>query len=1242
MFTVWIDNEEPIDLYPDTAFNLEYNNAMFGSISEQVKAFSYPFKFPNSERNKKRFKFAHLIQRIGSWQSYFCTVKYKGSPIFEADLVFLKTGKNETEASLQPRRYLAWARTKLSEMKDLGFEYAFKEPSLTLKYFYLWLYNIGDTSSEIKCSADVCGKVFAGKGSSITLCLQNLINQVNADTLINATAGFTAGADDQVTFLEKSTAKPFYVRPLPLSSTENYYLVYVENDPNAHQAKTTAFANQVTNSPENYDFCYPQIGFKLGEETNLDGFVFNKHDGTTHNSNFLQNRLFPQLYVRSVIRRAAALGGWTVESAWLDGDDIRKLFIFNNVNYTWQTKGFIYAGEEFQGYEKFWFWADKLPEMTLLDLLDNLSKMFNLYVAFDYVNSKIRIKTINEILEDTNVLFYDSAPEYDFEPYRQEGFNYAFEVPSSMPDDLKASYKNVGVSGDDIRSDLLPIPMRSKKPYYYDGYRQALYYQLSEKNDQIDKAPPFLAFFYKDGQIPSAKVVTDSISLQYIDTEEDNNVFSGISGFFFGGSYVPLESTLTINPPTIRQGLYNKFWASWSSILEDSKLVSRTIYLNLSELLMLDMTKKIRIDNVNYLIKKLQVSLSSNIKNVFPCKVELLPILAFIAPPEIPTPDPELPPPPPINYTLTIAAEANGTASNIGPNTVAAGSNFTFSTSPNASYILQSVTFNGVTQNITNTNGQVFELQNIQSNIEVVCKFQYVPSPPPTYTVSFSAGTGGSSNPNTTQTVSEGANLSYTVSPISGYEIDTVTVNGTAQTINNRAGQTFSIANITFNKAVVIAFRALAIAVTTYKVTVNNSAGGTATPAGDTTVNAFASQNFTATPNSGQEIDAVTVNGVAQTITNRAGETFTIEGIQENKLVYVAFRATSAITYTVNVTAGANGTASPLNVTTVIKGADFDYSITPNVGYEIDVLTIAGSPVTLVSRAAQSRRIKNIQANTTVNVTFRAIAVTQYTIFFSIDGNMTSTPIGNQVVSAGSSFSYTLTPNAGYELDDFNVDGVTVVPTNRNGQTFTIDTVNKNYVIIGRSRQKINNLTVTLNLGGGNGTSDKGTVTGIVQGGSYSATITPNTGYEIDTIFLNGITPVAVTNRDLQTLSYSNIQANMVIDVIFRAVVRLLGNLSYAQLNPTTIRITRTFGGSLAADFASLSAGTPLTIEFNDSPNSNLIVPMSGNFVAVTFAGNAFDILGVLSVFQDAYRNQPFKASVQNLGLGFNKKFTGL
>jgi PKD repeat protein len=127
--------------------------------------------------------------------------------------------------------------------------------------------------------------------------------------------------------------------------------------------------------------------------------------------------------------------------------------------------------------------------------------------------------------------------------------------------------------------------------------------------------------------------------------------------------------------------------------------------------------------------------------------------------------------------------------------------------------------------------------------------------PPTTYTITASAGTGGSISPSGSVTVNNGANQTFTIAANTGYRIADVKVDNVSQgTISS-----YTFTNVTANHTISATFTAQ-----TWTITASAGNGGSISPSGSVTVNHGANQTFTITPNTGYNIKSVVVDGVSQ------------------------------------------------------------------------------------------------------------------------------------------------------------------------------------------------------------------------------------------------------------------------------------------------------------------------------------------------------------------------------------------
>jgi hypothetical protein len=117
-------------------------------------------------------------------------------------------------------------------------------------------------------------------------------------------------------------------------------------------------------------------------------------------------------------------------------------------------------------------------------------------------------------------------------------------------------------------------------------------------------------------------------------------------------------------------------------------------------------------------------------------------------------------------YTITATAGANGSISPSGAVIVNHGDDKTFTITPDTGYHVADVLVDGGSAGAVTT----YTFNNVTADHTISASFAI-----DTYTVTPSAGTGGSLTPDTPQTVNHGDTTAFTVTPDTGYSIDSVT-----------------------------------------------------------------------------------------------------------------------------------------------------------------------------------------------------------------------------------------------------------------------------------------------------------------------------------------------------------------------------------------------------------------------------------------------------------------------------------
>ena len=301
----------------------------------------------------------------------------------------------------------------------------------------------------------------------------------------------------------------------------------------------------------------------------------------------------------------------------------------------------------------------------------------------------------------------------------------------------------------------------------------------------------------------------------------------------------------------------------------------------------------------------------------------------------------------PMAYEITVNAGAHGA---IAPATAsyAYGATPTFTITPDAGYSIADVTVDGTSIGAVAT--YTFPALTAAHTIAAT----FVAN---AYTITATAGNGGTISPAGASTVAYNGDKTYTISANTGYHVSDVFVDG----VSVGAVTTYTFTGVTADHAIYAAFEA-----NEYTVTVNQPAHGTITP-GTTTVLYGATPSFVITPATGYNVSAITVNGSNVNLNNvpnvNGTYTYTFAAISSNQTITATM---TAKTYTIAASAGANGTITPNGNTTVNHGGTQAYTFNPANGYVVAQVTVDGMSV----GAPASYVFTNVVANHTINVTF--------------------------------------------------------------------------------------------------------------------------------------------------------------------------------------------------------------------------------------------------------------------------------
>lgn len=216
-------------------------------------------------------------------------------------------------------------------------------------------------------------------------------------------------------------------------------------------------------------------------------------------------------------------------------------------------------------------------------------------------------------------------------------------------------------------------------------------------------------------------------------------------------------------------------------------------------------------------------------------------------------------------------------------------------------------------------------------------------------------------------------------------------------------------------------------------LTVTPSAGsnGVISPSTVQTINYGSDVAFTATPDAGYSISQWTVDG--SVVPSYTGTTYTFNDVTTNHSISVSF-ATSQLTVT--SAADGHGSVTPAS-RTVAYGGSAEFSATPDAHYHIEDWLIDD-----VSQSTNSTSFTSTNVTTDQRVT-ALFAIDHYTVT-SVSGSNGSVSPLTQIVDYGGSATSTASPNTGYQVLDWAVDGV---PQGTTTTTFILSNITEHHTV---------------------------------------------------------------------------------------------------------------------------------------------------------------------------------------------------
>ena len=253
--------------------------------------------------------------------------------------------------------------------------------------------------------------------------------------------------------------------------------------------------------------------------------------------------------------------------------------------------------------------------------------------------------------------------------------------------------------------------------------------------------------------------------------------------------------------------------------------------------------------------------------------------------------------------------------------------------------------------------------------------------------ITSEAGSNGSISPSGTVIKTTNSNQTFTITPDTGYSIDTLLVDGTSTTATTE----YTFSNITENHTIEATF-----AINTFTITSEAGTNGSITPSGITGKNYGSSQTYTITPDSGYGVDTLLVDGTSTTATTE----YTFTNITANHTIEASFVLTT-VSASTNCVATADSTSqislSWTNNASVISENNIEQSSNGITFTEIATAASNATSYSATGLTANTRYWHRVRAENSGTYSDYATAEAKYTLAETITSG-TSETIGSTFI----------------------------------------------------------------------------------------------------------------------------------------------------------------------------------------------------------------------------------------------------
>jgi len=427
-------------------------------------------------------------------------------------------------------------------------------------------------------------------------------------------------------------------------------------------------------------------------------------------------------------------------------------------------------------------------------------------------------------------------------------------------------------------------------------------------------------------------------------------------------------------------------------------------------------------------------------------------------------------------YTLIVSPSANGTV-NVSPDqaSYSHGTVVTLTAVPNDGY-----SFSNWTGDLSGGQNPISVIMDADKTLSA--SFSLVP--PVVHTITATAGANGTISPEGTITVNDGDDALFIFTSNEGYHVENVLVDG----VSVGALSSHTISNVTSDHSIHADF-----AINTYTLTITPPQNGSVEVSLEQTAYDHGTAlTITATPDAGYEFSDWT----GDLIGNPNPASLVMDG---NKTIGAAFALIPPTIYTISATHSAGGDISPNGTVNVTEGSEQTFLINASTGHHIQDVLIDGISQGTVS----SYTFTNISGNHTIHVNFE---INQYELNIETpeNGSISVEPSGNSFAH-GMVVTLTAAPSNGYSFSHWTGS----LSGSQNPIPLVMDSDQSVGAVFTEIPPSITHIITA--TAGPNGTiTPEGNVT-VAGGDSATFVITPDTGYQIEDVKVDGVSIGAVS-----------------------------------------------------------------------------------------------------------------------------------